>query len=173
MSYNDRFVIVCCDSFVIVKNSVLKLHGEFIKPLEDVRLIAITEEAAKCRGFPVGETSRSRCSRSAGPLGCHTRIRAGFPRERSVDRSMARDRPSPYGEGGRAAAKKPPGYRSAGDRPPRALECANDIETRRSLLPGGMETRRAERFTKHLHSKIVPSKLALARSVPSGEKASP
>ena len=30
--------------------------------------------------------------RSAGALGCHTRIRAGFPR----DRSMARDRPSPY-----------------------------------------------------------------------------
>ena len=30
---------------------------------------------------PVGETSWSRCSRSAGALGCHTRIRAGFPRE--------------------------------------------------------------------------------------------
>ena len=30
---------------------------------------------------PVGETSRSRCSRSAGALGCHPRIRAGFPRE--------------------------------------------------------------------------------------------
>ena len=37
--------------------------------------------------------------RSAGALGCHTRIRAGFPREHPVDRSMARDRPSPYAEG--------------------------------------------------------------------------
>ena len=52
--------------------------------------------------------------RSAGALGCHTRIRAGFPRDRSrtvffivargpvprdgwVARTMARDRPSPYG----------------------------------------------------------------------------
>ena len=39
--------------------------------------------------------------RSAWALGCHTRIRAGFPRERSVDRSMARDRPSPYVKGRR------------------------------------------------------------------------
>ena len=31
--------------------------------------------------------------RSAGALGCHTRIRAGFPR----DRCVARDRPAPYG----------------------------------------------------------------------------
>ena len=37
--------------------------------------------------------------RSAGALGCHTRSREGFHRERPVDRSMARDRPSPYGEG--------------------------------------------------------------------------
>ena len=36
--------------------------------------------------------------RSAGVLGCHTRIRAGFPRERWIPRTMARDRPSPYGE---------------------------------------------------------------------------
>ena len=35
--------------------------------------------------------------RSAGALGCHTRIRAGFPR----DRCMARDRPSPYVKGKR------------------------------------------------------------------------
>ena len=35
--------------------------------------------------------------RSAGALGCHTRIREGFPR----NRCMARDRPSPYGEGNR------------------------------------------------------------------------
>ena len=46
--------------------------------------------------------------RSAGALGCHTRIRAGFPREFLVDRSMARDRPSPYGEGGRFSTKNPP-----------------------------------------------------------------
>ena len=38
--------------------------------------------------------------RSAGPLGCHPRIREGFPREFLVARSMARDRPSPYAEGG-------------------------------------------------------------------------
>ena len=43
--------------------------------------------------------SWSRCSRSAGALGCHTRIRAGFPRERWIVRTLARDRPSPYGEG--------------------------------------------------------------------------
>ena len=35
--------------------------------------------------------------RSAGALGCQTRIREGFPR----DRSMARDRPSPYVKGRR------------------------------------------------------------------------
>ena len=44
--------------------------------------------------------------RSAGPLGCHTRIRAGFPRERPVARSMARDRPSPYDEGGRSFRRR-------------------------------------------------------------------
>ena len=37
-------------------------------------------------------------------------------------RSMARDRPSPYDEGGRSAAKKPSGYRSAG-----ALGCHTRI----------------------------------------------
>ena len=39
--------------------------------------------------------------RSAWALGCHPRIRAGFPRDHSVDRSMARDRPSPYVKGRR------------------------------------------------------------------------
>ena len=38
--------------------------------------------------------------RSAGALGCPTRVRAGFPRERPVVRGMARDRPSPYAKGG-------------------------------------------------------------------------
>ena len=90
MSYNDSFVIVCCDSFVIVKNSVLKLRGEFIKPLADVRLIAIKRKR---------------------------RLNA-VPRERLVIRSMARDSPSPYGEGGRSS-KKPSRYRSAGACPPR------------------------------------------------------
>ena len=37
--------------------------------------------------------------RSVGALGCHTRLREGFPRERWSARGMARDRPSPYGEG--------------------------------------------------------------------------
>ena len=43
--------------------------------------------------------------RRAGALGCHTRIREGFPR----DRSMARDRPSPYVKGRRffTAARGP------------------------------------------------------------------
>ena len=40
---------------------------------------------------------------------------------------MARDRPSPYGEGGAAPRKNAPEYRSAGDRPPRSLECANAL----------------------------------------------
>ena len=122
MSYNDRFVIVCCDRFIIVKNSVLKLRGEFIEHLADVRLIAIKRKK---------------------------RLNA-VPRERLVIRSMARDRPSPYGEGEAVRfAKKPSRYRSAGACPPRALDCADDIETRRSLLAGGMETRRAERVMKH------------------------
>ena len=68
---------------------------------------------ARDRPSPYGETGRSGY-RSAGALGCHTRIRAGFPRDRSVDRSMARDRPSPYGKTGRS------GYRSAGACPPRS-----------------------------------------------------
>ena len=93
MSYNDRFVIVCCDRFVIVKNSVLKLRGKFIEPLADVRFIAIKRKK---------------------------RLNA-VPRERLVIRSMARDRPSPYGEGEAVRfAKKPSRYRSAGACPPRA-----------------------------------------------------
>ena len=71
---------------------------------------------------PTGERGRFlSCYRSAGALGCHTRIRAGFPRDLSTsaenarspettdvccsDRCMARDRPSPYGESGNAAIK--------------------------------------------------------------------
>ena len=41
----------------------------------------LVEGVSYLDGFPVGEPSRSRCSRSAGALGgFHTRIRAGFPR---------------------------------------------------------------------------------------------
>ena len=36
--------------------------------------------------------------RSAGALGCHTRIREGFPRDLSARKRMARDRPSHYGK---------------------------------------------------------------------------
>ena len=60
MSYNDSFVTLNYDKYVIVTHTVLKLRGGFIKDLVDVRLSAIKEEAAKCRGFPVGETSWSR-----------------------------------------------------------------------------------------------------------------
>ena len=72
---------------------------------------------ARDRPSPYGERGRFlSCSRSAGPLGCHTRIREGFPRALSTAaenarspeatdvccsaRCMARDRPSPYGERG-------------------------------------------------------------------------
>ena len=54
----------------------------------------------------VGETSRSRCSRSAGPS----------------DAIRASERVSP------AMAQKPFFYRSAGACPPRALDCVNDGE---------------------------------------------
>ena len=50
-----------------------------------------------------------------------TVARGPVPRERSVDRSMARDRPSPYGEGG-CSVKKMSRYRSAG-----ALGCHTRI----------------------------------------------
>ena len=61
---------------------------------------------ARDRPSPYGETGRFFTvargpvprdrfrPRKAGALGCHTCMRAGFPR----DRWMARDRPSPYGE---------------------------------------------------------------------------
>ena len=48
-------------------------------------------------------------------------VRGLVPRERWIARTMARDRPSPYGEGGVF-------NRSAGACPPRALDCANDGE---------------------------------------------
>ena len=81
------------------------------------------------------------------------------------DRGMARDRPSPYGDPGRFFTVDPFGsrcsrttvfyrirarrgtgprptvtggrffYRSAGACPPRALDCADDIKTRRARLP--------------------------------------
>ena len=74
--------------------------------------------------------------RSAWALGCHTRIRAGFHRELPVDRSMARDRPSPYGPGGRFV-KKMARYRSAGACPPRSLGYADDGEGQALALRKG------------------------------------
>ena len=87
---------------------------------------------------PVGETSWSRCNRAArlpGPrrqkaplprrawaLGCHTRIRAGFPRHAA----LAGDRPPRYGKKRHVTVGRGPvpRHRSripaiAGDRPPR------------------------------------------------------
>lgn len=52
MSYTDSFVTLNYDKHVIVTHNVLKLRGEFIKPLADVHLIASKKETAKCRGFP-------------------------------------------------------------------------------------------------------------------------
>ena len=82
--------------------------------------------------------------RSAGALGCHTRIRAGSPRDLSTaaenarnpetpavccaDRCMARDRPSPYDEGAAFF------YRSAG-----ALGCHTRI---RAGFPRDLSTSR-------------------------------
>ena len=69
--------------------------------------------AGACPPRVFDPNEKRRLERSAGPLGCHTRIRAGFPRAISAetanvhspettdvcchDRRMARDRPSPYG----------------------------------------------------------------------------
>ena len=104
---------------------------------------------------PVGETSRSRCARSAGacpprspssrgsvlgPMDLRERApffpvaRGPVPRECPRPRTMARDRPSPYGNARRF-------FRSAGDRPPRTLECAYDGE--------GNPLAGAYRFMKH------------------------
>ena len=60
----------------------------------DIKVLQ-TLGVARDRPSPYGEGTVF--YRSAGALGCHTRIRAGFPR----DRSMARDRPSPYVKGWR------------------------------------------------------------------------
>ena len=51
-----------------------------------------------------------------------TVARGPVPREFPVDRSMARDRPSPYVKRSRS------GYRSAGACPPRSLDSADDGE---------------------------------------------
>ena len=48
-----------------------------------------------------------------------TGARGPVPRDLPVDCSMARDRPSPYGEGGRFSTKRPSRYCSAGACPPR------------------------------------------------------
>ena len=66
--------------------------------------------------------------RSAGALGCHTRIRAGFPRERSTyAKTERRSRPFPVPiEAWRGTGPRPTvngddsAYRSAGACPPRA-----------------------------------------------------
>ena len=82
--------------------------------------------ASSSSGGVLGPTDlRDVFFRSAGALGSHTRIRAGFPRERWSARAMARDRPSPYDERGFSAAA------AQGGAPPYC------IETGRSLLPGG------------------------------------
>ena len=88
------------------------------------------------RGGVLGPTDlRDVFFRSAGALGCHTRIRAGFPRDRWSAPTMARDRPSPYGEGGlpprRPIASRPGGL---------SYGSIARIETGRSLL---------HRFMKH------------------------
>ena len=62
----------------------------------------------------------------SGPF--FTVARGPVPRDRPVDRSMARDRPSPYGKRGRS------GPRSAGACPPRSSESANDAAGRALAL---------------------------------------
>ena len=53
---------------------------------------------------------------------CHSTVARGpVPREFPVDLCMARDRPSPYGEGCRFSPKNPSRYRSAGACPPRSF----------------------------------------------------
>ena len=100
----------------------------------DIKVLQTLGMARACPS-PSGERGRFlSCYRSAGALGCHPRIRAGFPRDLSTfaenarspetpdvccsDRCMARDRPSPYDEGGRFLSC----YRSAGACPPRSLD---------------------------------------------------
>ena len=82
------------------------------------RALPVSMQAMAPYERPVKKISQYR---SAGALGCHTRIREGFPRECPVDRSTARDRPSPYGERGCSLTQKPSGYRSAGACPPRSF----------------------------------------------------
>ncbi len=110
----------------------------------------------KARLPSVGETSRSRCNRAArlpGPrrqkvplhrrawaLACHTRIRAGSPRQRACtwNPTIAGDRPPRYEKKRHFTVGRGPVPRHAAvyrklaeDRPPRY----GHIETRRSLLP--------------------------------------
>ena len=72
-------------------------------PEESKRRFFSSASDGEGQGFPPPYGERGLFSiRSAGALGCHTRIRAGFPRECWIARArtMARDRPSPYGERG-------------------------------------------------------------------------
>ena len=100
-------------------------------PEEHKRRFSLARAMARDRPSPYGEGAAF-FYRSAGALGCHTRMRAGFPRDRWIVRacSMARDRPSPYVKGRRFF------HRSARACPSRSLDCADDVGTRRSLPPG-------------------------------------
>ena len=104
-----------------------------LKRIRDV--FSVVRTMARDRPSPYGDVPFF--SRSVGALGCHTRSRAGFTRERwsARTRAMARDRPSPYGNARRffpyRGAPRMPHAHPRGF-PPRALECADDIETSRA-----------------------------------------
>ena len=67
---------------------------------------------ARDRPSPYGERGRFvSCYRSAGGLGCHTRIRAGFPRELSTFAENARSPET------RMFAAQPGAWRGTGPRP--------------------------------------------------------
>ena len=115
--------------------------------------------------------------RSAGALGCHTRIRAGFPR----DRSMARDRPSPYVKGRRFftgawgarmphahPSEFPPhashntlAYRSAGACPPRSPSARGRFRSFRTYM--SIE-KRVVPFSRSFRS-LIKTRAALAKTI--------
>ena len=59
-------------------------HGKTIKDLKDLRALRLSAIDIK-----VLRTLETFFPRSAGALGCHTRIRAGFPRERWIARTIS------------------------------------------------------------------------------------
>ena len=115
-------------------------------------------QALALRGKRISLTQKPACYRSAGACPPRSfrrskhgegqapalRERAAFfivargpvPRERSVDRSMARDRPSPYVKGDRFSPKKPSCYRSAGACPPRSFRRSKHGEGQALALRG-------------------------------------